>query len=299
MKIISSSPCRISLLGGGTDLHTYSDKFGGVCINMAINIRQRVELNVDKTKLLQRDNPKFFKEFIGSRKVAHFFPGEIESGLGSSAALAVSLLGAKNKLKGLQMTRGQIAEKAYQTEVNKLKMFGGRQDQYCSSFGGINLMEFEDGKVTVTPLNNFVDKILPSLLLFHIGVNRKSNKIQEGFKELTFSQQERLHSIKDSVVEGAKIISSGDVKKFGQFMDKYWKIKRTTNKGITNDYIDEIYDRALKLGAWGGKLLGSGGGGHMLFVVDPDKSQEFIKKIGLKHIEYDIDYEGLKVEEEK
>ena len=293
MKIISTAPCRISLLGGGTDVHTYSDKFGGVCINMAINIRQKVELNVPKTQLLQRDNPKFFKEFIGSRKVAHFFPGEIESGLGSSAALAVSLLGAKNELKGLQMSKGEIAEKAYQIEVNKLKMFGGRQDQYCSSFGGVNLMEFEDGKVTVTPLNNFVDKVLPSLLLFHIGENRRSTKIQEGFKELTSSQEERLHSIKDSVIEGAKIISSGDIKKFGQFMDKYWQIKKTTNKGITNDYIDQMYDEARYFGAYGGKLLGSGGGGHMLFVVDPDKREEFKRNTGLKWVDFAIDYNGL------
>lgn len=314
MKIYSSAPTRIGILGGGTDIPTYSDKFGGLCLNMAINIRQHFELtdaNGKDNVYPKGANPKFYEEFYKQfawtpETCVSTFDGILESGLGSSASAAVALVGALSRYNKMNLTREQIAEKAWGIEVNKIGLYGGRQDQYASVFGGCNLFEFGARNITkngwmstsnvkVTRLDGFIEKILPSLTLFYIGNNRKSAKIQEGFKNLSFSQEERLHNIKDSVLEGSKIITTGDIEKFGKFMDRAWQMKKISNKGVSNEEIDEIYSKALKFGAFGGKIMGAGGGGCMLLVVDPSKREKFIQDMGLEWIDFSIDYNGLSV----
>ena len=215
MKIFSQAPCRISLFGGGTDVGEYAQKYGGICINLAINIRQEFRI-AEKS----RETPygkqvgfefveKIMKE-MGDPDLVYdqTFGGEITGGLGSSASAAVALVGAINKHKDLGMSRAGIAERAWEIETGSLGLFGGKQDQYVATFGGINAMEFTN-KVTIVPLaNSFLDHILPGLFLFYTGSNRKSPKIQEGLRTITSHQKYELDRIKKTAVEAVPLIGT-------------------------------------------------------------------------------------------
>ena len=294
MIIEALAPSRISLFGGGSDTSYYAENFGGLCLNMAINLRHRIVLGREQ-KLTSADNPDFFKAFT-DQPILHEYTSDIESGLGSSAALAVALVGALARQKGEKLIPDEIAEKAWDVEVNKLKLFGGKQDQYASVFGGINVMEFNK-EVKVTPLSrDFADKIVPYLVLFHTGITRKSPKIQEGLKVLDDSQVFHLTMIKNMAVQGIEAIAKGDVNQVAELMKQAWESKKASNKGVTNEEIDRIYADGLEAGALAGKLLGSGGGGHILFIVTPEKKQGFVDEMvkkGLKWIDFSISWDGL------
>ena len=300
MKLLSLAPTRISLFGGGTDLPEFADKYGGFCLNMAINIRQLFE--IDNETLPEETRETVFvstilKEF-NAENLHHIqqFGGIINGGLGSSAAAAVCLVGAINKYKNLGISRAGIAEKAWDIEVNKCGLYGGRQDQYCSAFGGINGMEFTKDKVTVVPLSRqFLDKLSGSVVLFHLGFNRKNPKIQEGFRKLSQGQVLCLSQIKKLVTEATPLIGNGDIEAVGHLLHRSWTLKKKSNRGVENLEFEKVYEKAQKLGAWGGKICGAGGGGYCIFMIDPDKRQGLIDGLGIKWIDYDWDFNGLDV----
>lgn len=296
MTIVSTSPCRVSLFGGGTDVGEYAEKYGGMCINFAINIRQEFLIS-DQELLPQRDDP-FVKKILKSMGGENLyfsqrFNGEINGGLGSSAAASVALVGAVNHYKKLGMTKAGIAERAWEIEVNELSLFGGKQDQYCSVIGGISVMQFTD-KFDFVPLKTtFLYDILPGLVLFHSGFNRTNPKIQEGFKKITPSQKICLDAIKKITVEAIQPLGEGNFAKVGKLMDQSWSLKQNSNEGVADDRFNLIYKKAKELGAYGGKLLGAGGGGYCLFVIDPSKRQSLVENLGLKEIDFSVDYNGL------
>lgn len=306
MRILSMAPTRISLFGGSTDLPEFASRYGGFCLNMAINIRQEILLTNDNQiiKYPTNGSENFYwlilNEFgIGKSQTTGFnasFNGEITGGIGSSAAAAVALIGAVNKYKNLGMSRADIAEKAWNIETNKLNLYGGRQDQYCAAFGGVNGMEFRQDQVTVVPLSrNFADKLYPSLVLFHLGFNRKNPRIQEGFKGLTQGQIFYLDKIKKLVTDAIPYIGEGDIEAVGRLLDKSWELKKKSNKGVGSPVFEMIYRKAKKLGAWGGKICGAGGGGYCIFMIDPAKRQNLIDSLGIKWIDYDWDFNGVDV----
>lgn len=299
MRILSQAPTRISLFGGGTDIEPYANQYGGVVLNMAINIRQHITITDDFEGSRYGDMPigatvEFYKAFgIDGLHIDSAFDGPIESGLGSSASCAVALLGAVNRYRGINMLKEDVASKAWDIEVNRLHMFGGKQDQYASALGGVNVFEFGE-MVKVNRLqDSFLDKLKPSMLLFYLGVNRKSAKIQEAFKDPTAKQIYALDRIKVITLQGIQAIGEGNVKLTGQLLDKVWQQKKNSNGQATNNMIDGVYNLGMSLGAYGGKVLGAGGGGHILFIVPPQKQKKFIDGIGLKHIDWSIDYNGL------
>lgn len=300
MQVRSTAPTRISLFGGGTDVGEYAEKYGGICLNFAINIRQVFTIDTQSTihSWLQQDSLDFINSLItpyrvGEMGIRHDFDGEIESGLGSSAAAAVALVGAVDKIGNLGMPRSEIAEKAWDIEVNKVGLFGGKQDQYCSAFGGVNVMEFKKN-VEVTPLSTaYLSKVFPCLSLFYLGNNRKSPKIQEGLKKITSEQKEHLDKIKSIAFEA--ITNMEDPEKIGHLLNLSWNHKKLSNKGVTNENIDKIYEKAIKLGSWGGKVLGAGSGGHILFISPPDKKIKLEEDLGLKNIDFSICWNGLEV----
>src|SRR3990167_4549830 len=232
MIVTSTAPCRISLFGGGSDIPTYADQYGGLVINMAINLRQHIKIateedifkiNLRNTVPLNGNKDfmhKIFTDF-GIGGFAHVrFESEsdvpLESGIGASAATAVATVAAINKAKKLNMDKGEIAERAWDIEVNKLNLFGGRQDQYASAFGGVNSIVFSKEKVEVIPtFTNFVNNIYPSLVLFYTGKNRTSPTIQEGFKQLTFDQIQVLNQIKQIATAAVEPIAEGDIERVG------------------------------------------------------------------------------------
>ena len=313
MIVTSTAPCRISLFGGSTDLPTYADQYGGLVINMAINLRQHIKIateedifkiNLRNTVPLNGNKDfmhKIFTDF-GIGGFAHVrFESEsdvpLESGIGASAATAVATVAAINKAKKLNMDKGEIAERAWDIEVNKLNLFGGRQDQYASAFGGVNSIVFSKDKVEVIPtFTNFVDSIYPSLVLFYTGKNRTSPTIQEGFKQLTFDQIQVLNQIKQIATAAVEPIAEGDIERVGNLLHRAWRLKQRSNKGVSEPWIDKIYEKGKKAGALGGKLCGSGGGGYMIFIVKPNKKDEFINQMenqGVEWYDFSIDFNGV------
>lgn len=291
--IKSSAPCRISLFGSGTDTGEYAKKYGGLCINFAINIRQTVIVG-GKHKLLPNDNPDFFKAFT-KENVEHIFTEDTESGLGSSAALAVALTRAEQPIWSKQ----DIAEHAQGVETEKLNLFGGIQDQVASSFGGFNKIEIKSGypPFVVTPLpKKWIEKLYPYMVLLSSGIKRTNPKLQEGLKVITESQKDTLDKIKEIAEKSLVALEKGEVKEIADLLSKSWDLKKQSNKGVSNSEIDKLYEKGIELGALGGKGLGSGGGGCLLFLVEPEEQAQFIKEMGLKRIPFEVDYEGVRTE---
>lgn len=311
MKIISQAPCRISFIGGGTDLDSYATKFGGAVISMAINIRQKFTLLDGKDQFTLRSHsevpegctPDFiyaFRERFGVNSMHHNIfisetDGGIRGGIGSSAAIAVAIVGALTKAQNKTISRSEIAELAWEIETKDLKMYGGKQDQYAAAFGGLNLFEFTN-KVNVQTFDRkYVESLMPALVLINTNLERTSKIIQEGLKKLTKDQILALNQIKQLVIPTVEAIGQGDWQTLGEILDTAWEFKKLSNK-VSNERIDNIYKQAKELGAVGGKLCGSGGGGFMLFVVDPAKRELFIKEMELykfKHIDFSPDYNGV------
>ena len=298
MAIITAiSPTRISFVGGGTDTSPFCDVYGGATVSLAINIRQHFTLYTYDDMWLVKNQvplnckPEFiyaFRDRFGVSSMHHNrfvseSDGGINSGIGSSAAIAVAIIGALAKSQNKTMSRSEIAELAWDIEVNDLGMFGGKQDQYSAAYGGLNLFEFTNLGVTVQPFDKkYVDKIMPYLVLMHTNLERKDPKIQEGFKKLDSKQIKALKEIKSLVAPAIKAIGDSDIQALGEILDISWNFKKQSNKGITNLRISDIYQTAKKHGAIGGKITGAGGGGFMVFIVK-DK-EKFIKE--MKDLEY-------------
>lgn len=303
MKIFSQSPSRIGIAGGGSDIPEYYNKYNGLTLSFAINIRQKTTLHINEdidNQYPKNSDPEFYntilKEFEieGEVGLTSTYDGTIKGGLGSSASAAVALIGAINKHLKLGLDRSQIAEKAWDIEVNKQKLFGGKQDQYCASYGGINVIEYSKNKVKVNQMpKSFIEPLLPYLVLLHSGLTRRSPKIQENLKELSDTQIQALTALKSYALTAIDLIGSGKISHLGEMMNEIWEVKKLSNNQVSNLELNLIYDQAIKNGAWGGKLLGSGGGGHFLFIVPPDQRESFIKKMALKEVDFSLTMDGV------
>lgn len=319
MKILSTAPSRISIFGGSTDTAPYCDEYGGIVLSLAINLRQHLTMFCsDQTEDFNngRGGPniiplngshEFYYQILDEyglndmhyTKLESEFDGLLEAGLGSSASAAVALLGAINKRLNLNLTRNEIAQKAWELETQKIGLFSGKQDQWASAFGGVNVFEFNPVHpfgVKVNALSrDFIEPLLPYLVLLYTGFNRKSATIQEGLRELSGPQVEALDQIKTTAFNGIKAIIEKDFYEVGRLLQEGWEHKKESNKGVTNRDIDSIFERALSLGSLGGKLCGAGGGGFALFMVEPKNRQSFIEGMGLEEFDFDISWDGLDV----
>src|SRR3990167_654928 len=313
MKILARTPSRASLFGGGTDLDSYASAYGGMVLAMAINLRCQTILYTDddiweKTKhdIPYDADPALLYEILGHfnlsgmhhTRVVSFFDGFISAGLGSSASFTVSLIGAIAYYLNRQLSRDEIAQLAWRIEVHNLNWYGGKQDQYTVSHGGMNIIEFGN-KVTITSIkSSYVNKLLPYLLLCYTGGMRHSSSIQKGFSVLSNNQIKVLHKMKKQVIHASMALFSGDIETLGMLLDEAWEYKKESNLSVTNRRIDDIYAHAKKHGALGGKLVGAGGSGYMLFVIAPDKRENLIAKLREKAVEdvdFGIDLNGLEV----
>lgn len=297
MKVVAQAPCRASLFGGGTDLDEFAQEFGGICVNLAINLRQQIYIDHNQ---FEEFPPRANKDFIHKilekykvkAKVISTCDAELGSGLGTSAAAAVALVSAISKLKGLNLDKTTIAEAAWKAEYD-MKWFGGKQDQYASVYGGCNVMEFGK-KVNVIPLaRGGVEPLEKAMVLFYIGP-REIKHPQEKLKELTTDQKVALSTIKEIALVGMEHVASGNWQKVGELLDEAWVFKKKSNPNVSNEKIDGLYFLAREHGALGGKVLGAGSGGHMLFVVDPERKERFIEAMPqtIKNVDFSIDWQG-------
>ena len=299
MRITATAPCRLSLFGGGTDVGEYANKYNGVCINMAINIYQHITLG-DSPNLysyIDGSDPKFYEAFFKDMdykpKYLHQdFDNSIHSGLGTSASLGVALTSLLSRIKGYNLSRYEIAEKAWDIEVNKIGLFGGKQDQFASAFGGFNLMKFQ-GVVEVQSFpRGIAQNIADHILLFNTGIHRKNPNLQNNLKEISPEQKSALDILKELANDAYHRIYGGDIKGLGRILNDTWNYKKKSNQ-VSTPEIDEIYEKALKAGAYGGKLCGSGQGGYMIFIADKKKHEDIKKALDLKWVDFSIDWNGV------
>ena len=331
MSIIvrSRSPLRISFAGGGSDIPPFPEKYGGSVISTSIDRYAYVTIkknSENKLKIISQNYGllKNFEKISDLKKspntslisaafeVLKIVPKQIEvninvdsppgSGLGSSSALSVSLVGALSAYYGKSLPTYEIAEKAFELERIKVGIKGGYQDQYASSFGGFNFIEFSKS-VTVNPLKlpqEIQNELLASLILINTHSNRLSGTILKNqINLLKKDDQDMLHKttkLKNESVYLKEMLLKGDISKISEIINEQWKLKKQINKKVTNKKIDRLYYIALKAGATGGKLLGAGGGGHMLFIADPEQKLQVInalQKEGGEIIKFNFDSKGL------
>lgn len=311
MRVMSTAPARISLFGGGSDIEPYASEYGGKVISMAINIRQHVEFstgddmwNASGHEFPANADPQLFYRIMdqyGLNGMHHgrlisFFDGVIGAGLGSSASSAVCLIAVLRKIKGLSLDRYQIAHEAWDFEVNKLGWQSGKQDQYASAFGGLNLIEF--GKtVRITPIAcQKVDALLSWSFLTYVGGQRTSHLLQKQFSQITDAKKQAFTEMKNKIIAARVYIEKGYIEGVAELLHDAWELKKKTNPVVTNKKIDQIYEYALEKGAYGGKLLGAGQGGYMYFLVPPSQRSSFaaaMKKRGFEEIDFAIDWNGV------
>lgn len=325
--IISRCPLRLPLGGGGTDLPSYYEQYGGFLIAATINKHVYVSANkqfydtyslkyskIENQKDINKIEHPLIRESI---RFLNIPPGiEITSladipsgtGLGSSGAFLVSLLNTLHYYKGSKPSKRQVAEEACKIELDILKEHEGKQDKFSTSYGGIKAYEFHrTGQVSVIPLINediILSTLRENLFIFFTGIFRQG-KASDILKQQDIKTKEnnpdiveRLHLIKQIGIRTKDVLEKGDFDSFGRLMNQHWEIKKQYSPQSTNDFVDKCYKTALEKGALGGKILGAGGGGFLMF-YHPGSSKEkwefvdAMTKLGLTPLDFAFDVEGV------
>lgn len=322
--IITRSPLRISLGGGGTDLPSYSNEHGGYLIAAAIDKYVYVTVNrpfqeeiILKYSSIERigeisdvEHP-IIREVLRSlnpttpqieiSSIADIHAG---TGLGSSGSFTTALIKALYTHYRLNIHPKELAELACDIEINKLGEPVGKQDQYIAAYGGITEFTFkEDGSVSAAPLSLSVQTIHDledNLVLFFTGISRSASGILVDQNSRSLQNDEamlkNLHYTKDLGRRSKEVLVKGDTSTFGTLMNEHWEFKRKRTSGMTNSFIDDAYAKALRSGAIGGKLVGAGGGGFLMFYADnKEKLRIAMTEFGLEEVRFKFDFEGTKV----
>ena len=322
--IIARSPLRVTLGGGGTDLPSYYENFGGFLIAEAIDkyvyitvhetfvpdlIVKYSELErvPDATKL---KHPIFREAFalLGmdghGLELASMADIPAGTGLGSSGSFTISLLKALHAHKKNLIHPAELAEQACEIELGRLKEPIGKQDQYIAAYGGITCFKFlPDGKVEAWPLKLSAetrDNLQDNLLLFFTGYSRSASAIlkeqDQKSKQADAGMIENLHFVKDLGLQSQRALEAGELPEFARLLDVHWQRKKQRSGGMTNPKINEWYDLAMASGALGGKLIGAGGGGFLMFYADDRaRLRHAMQQAGLKEVRFRFDFEGTKL----
>jgi len=326
--IISRAPFRISLGGGGTDLPSYYEKYGGFLISGAIDKHIYVGANkqfypnyslkysqIEIKKDVNKIEHKLIREAL---KLLDIQPGiEITSladipsktGLGSSGSFLVALLNTLHCYNGNYSDKRTLAQEACKIELEILKEHEGKQDKYVSAFGGVKAYVFnKNGFVKVVRLDNediIINNLEKNLFLFFTGHRRTTlasdvlKQQDQRIKKEESDMTEYMHEIKKIGLESKKALEDSNFEHFGSLLHKHWCIKKKYSNKTSNDEINKVYDFALKKGAIGGKTIGAPGGGFFMFYhLGPEKAHwNFIKSmedIGLKYMPFKFDSDGVK-----
>lgn len=322
--IIARSPLRISLGGGGTDLPSYYEKYGGFLIAAAINKYVYVSISTPFVKEfflkyskfeqvkniahithpIIKESMKLFCGDITSVEISSFADIPAGTGLGSSGSFTTALIKALHHHQGREITREDLAKEACRVEMDILKEPIGKQDQYIAAYGGLTCFEFEkNGEVKICPLNisaKTSDDLAENLLLFFTGYSRSASAIlktqNDKSKSNDQAMMDNLHFVKDLGYKSKTALENGDTKEFADLMNVHWEHKKKRSGSMSNEKINEWYDLALKNGAAGGKLIGAGGGGFLMFyATDKEKLCAVLSKAGLQEVKFGFDYEGTKI----
>lgn len=289
--IVTKTPFRISFCGGGTDIPSHYRNNGGCVVSTSIDKYTYITLarsfysdsttlkysSVETVKDIGDIKHPIFREVLQKYDLNGL---EINStsnipagtGLGSSSTFSVGLINAVRTFKGLEVTKDIIADEACDVEINRLGEPIGKQDQYAAAFGGLNFIKFnKDDSVDVEPIKLTAEEkqeMSDNLLMFYLGGTRSASKILEKYSGSTKSLDDKKNDLTKLAIRLRDNLNDGDIQYLGKSLDEGWKIKKSLSEGISNNTIDEVYDTAISNGAVGGKLLGAGGNGFMLFYVE-------------------------------
>lgn len=322
--IVTRSPLRISLGGGGTDLPSYYRQHGGFLIAGAIDKYVYITVHdifIDKLivkyskmeyvdAIAQLEHPIVREALMAcgikntALEISSMADIPAGTGLGSSGSFTTSLLRALHVHQKKFITKKELAELACHIEIDKLGEPIGKQDQYIAAYGGITCFEFgKDDSVKVVNLNLDEEtryNLEDNLLMFFTGNTRSASAIlkdqdkksREGDNDMI----ENLHYVKELGLRSMEAMQKGDLHKFGTLMHEHWMRKKQRSSGMSNPKIDEWYELALKNGAVGGKLIGAGGGGFLLFYTEEKKKlRHVMREAGLKEVRFRFDFEGTKI----
>ena len=323
--IITRTPFRVTLGGGGTDLPSFYREHGGFVL--AVTIDKYMYLNVNTPILDDIIRVQYSRTEIVNhvdevqhtlvREALHLFHIEngIEivsmadipagTGLGSSSCYLVGLLNAMHTLTRTPLSTQGLAEEACHIELNRLQKPIGKQDQYMAAFGGLTTLEIaKDGKVKVSRpalSMELVGALEGNILLFYTGAARDAVTILHKQDAATKDKDRivvgSLHEIKDIGIEISDSIVRGNIRRFGELLDAHWQTKKRLSDGITNRQIDDWYELAKQNGAIGGKISGAGGGGFLMLYCEENKPRlrEAMRRAGLRELNFRFEFEGSKV----
>lgn len=324
--IITRSPLRISIGGGGTDLPSYYREHEGFLISAAIDKYVYVTITrpftsgvyvkyskIEHVNAIEGVQHPIIREGLQLFRKEDQLP-QIEittladipagTGLGSSGSFATALLKGLYAFEKQMISTYDLAELACDIEINKLLEPIGKQDQYIAAHGGMTSFTFhKDDSVTVKPLdisNDTLNDLEDHLLLFFTGFSRSAGSVLKDQKEKTVSNNsdmlDNLHFVKELGYRSKDLLQSGKTAEFGALMHEHWLHKKKRSSGMSNKQIDDWYEIGLKNGAIGGKLVGAGGGGFFLFYADDkNKLRKAMREQGLEEVRFRFDFEGTKI----
>ncbi|HTM31341.1 MAG TPA: hypothetical protein VL263_08545 [Vicinamibacterales bacterium] len=322
--IITRSPLRITFGGGGTDLPSYYREHGGFLVAAAIDkyvyvtvmrpFTQGIFLKYSQLEHVERIEDVHHRIIREALHELGFRTPQIEittladipagTGLGSSGSFTTALLKALYAHRRRLLHPDELAELACDIEINRLGEPVGKQDQYIAAYGGLTCFTFNpDGSVEAVPLRMPMDGLFnleDNLLLFFTGFSRSAGDILADQKRRSEGHDaamiENLHAVKELGLRSRDALARGDVPAFGALMDEQWQQKKRRSGGMSNPHIDEWYELARRNGALGGKLVGAGGGGFLLFYSeDHRRLRAVMSKAGLEEVRFRFDFEGTKV----
>ena len=320
--IITKTPFRMSFFGGGTDMEIFFKENGGSVLSTTfdkycyVNVRHlprffdwSTELSYSKSERVTRVEDIIHPAIRNAMKMLDMHEIRLtyeadlpaRSGLGTSSSFAVGMLNAFYALKGKYADKKKLADDAIYLERVLCNEAGGWQDQIAAAFGGLNRINFNADRYDVLPVIISPERkkrLNNNLMMFFTGFTRFSSAVQQANSLGTMDKNIQLKEILALVDEAEKILTDkyADLDEFGRLLDHTWKLKRQTGSAVSNDSIDELYSRGIKAGAVGGKLLGAGGGGFLLFYVQQEK-QDAVRKAmkDLLYIPFEFENGGTQV----
>lgn len=322
--IIVRSPLRITLGGGGTDLPSYYRNHEGFVISAAIDkyvyvtvikpFQPGIYLKYSRIEHVDAVDKVEHRIVRAALRQFDFEPPQIEittladipagTGLGSSGSFTTALLRALHAYDRNLVDPYELAEQACDIEINRLGEPIGKQDQYIAAFGGITCFRFcRDDTVKAAPLavtEEVRQNLEDNLLMFFTGYSRSASEIlkvqDSGTRNNDPAMIENLHYVKTLGLKSKAALEAGDLEGFGRLMHAHWENKRKRAQGMSNTRIDAWYELAMRHGAAGGKLIGAGGGGFLMFYAEEKRAlRQAMREVGLTEVRFHFDFEGTKI----
>jgi D-glycero-alpha-D-manno-heptose-7-phosphate kinase len=320
--IITQTPFRMSFFGGGTDMENYFNEYGGAVLSTTfdkycyVNVRHlprffdySTELSYAKTErvtdIMDIEHPAIRNamQMLDMREIRLTYEADLpaRSGLGTSSSFAVGMLNAFYALKGKYADKKKLADEAIYLERVLCEEAGGWQDQIAASFGGLNRINFNADGYEVLPVIIAPERkrqLNDNLLMFFTGFTRFSSEVQKANgldKSSKLAQLQEMYALVDDA-ERVLTDKHSDLDEFGRLLDHTWKLKRQTGAAVSTDSIDGLYQKGIQAGALGGKLLGAGGGGFLVFYVQPEYREAVMKAMeDLLYIPFRFEDGGTRV----